>query len=94
MKIEKTSDFITPSLARLEKQLAKIPEGAYKEFLHNTPKASGNAKRKTKLRTNTIIADYPYAKRLDKGYSRQAPQGMTYPMLQWLRNRLRQILRK
>lgn len=94
MKIEKTSDFITPSLTRLQKRLEAVPQGAYKEFVRNTPKATGNARSKTRLRTDTIIADYPYAKRLDKGYSRQAPKGMTEPMLAWLKNTLRQILRK
>jgi hypothetical protein len=42
----------------------------------------GNAKRKTRLKGDTIHADYPYAKRLDEGYSKQNNGvGMTEPTL-------------
>lgn len=45
----------------------------------------GNARRKTVLRDNSINADYPYAKRLNEGYSSQAPNGMTEPTLEAIR---------
>lgn len=44
-----------------------------------TPKLSGNARRNTKLSGDRILAQYAYAQRLDKGYSSQAPDGMTKP---------------
>lgn len=45
----------------------------------------GNAKRKTVLKGNEIDANYPYAKRLNEGYSSQAPKGMTEPTLEAVR---------
>lgn len=45
----------------------------------------GNARRKTTLKGNQIDADYPYAKRLNEGYSSQAPDGMTEPTLEAIR---------
>ena len=63
----------------------KITNVAYKEFVKNTPIRSGNARRKTKKIGNEINADYPYAQRLEEGYSNQAPQGMTEPTLKEVR---------
>jgi hypothetical protein len=49
-------------------------------YFHDiTPIRSGNARRSTYLRKTTISAEYPYAERLDEGYSKQAPKGMTTP---------------
>jgi hypothetical protein len=45
----------------------------------------GNARRKTKLQGNEIQADYPYAKRLEEGWSTQAPDGMTKPTIEEIR---------
>jgi hypothetical protein len=50
-------------------------------FVQTTPRRSGNAQNSTDLLGNTIVADYKYAQRLDQGYSRQAPKGMTGPTL-------------
>lgn len=63
----------------------KVSDVAYKAFVKNTPIRSGNARRKTKKSGNTINADYPYAQRLEEGYSQQAPQGMTEPTLEEVR---------
>ncbi len=78
-----------------------ISEVAYDTFVKNTPVGDpnrwktkykpknykpGNARHKTKLRSNEIDANYPYAKRLDEGYSSQAPNGMTEPTLQEIRD--------
>jgi len=55
---------------------------AYDYFRNITPIAEvngGNARRNTNLRGNEIQARYPYAQRLDEGWSKQAPQGMTKP---------------
>lgn len=45
----------------------------------------GNARRNTELKGNEIQANYPYALRLENGYSSQAPQGMTEPTLEKIR---------
>lgn len=49
-----------------------------------TPILSGNARRKTSLNGDTIIGDYPYAQRLDQGASKQAPDGMTQPTVEYI----------
>ncbi len=65
------------------KQLGQVPDRvarqAYQYFVAKTPVQSGNARRKTRLQASTITGDYPYAERLDSGYSKQAPDGMTKP---------------
>ena len=63
----------------------KITNHAYQTFVKNTPVRSGNARRKTKLAGNTINADYPYAQRLEEGYSKQSPRGMTEPTIEEVR---------
>lgn len=80
-------------------QVSKITDVAYKAFVKNTPigdpntwksKAPknykpGNARRKTKKTNNSIDANYAYAQRLEEGYSRQAPNGMTEPTIDEVR---------
>ncbi len=78
-----------------------ISEVAYKTFVDNTPIGDpnrwktkykpknykpGNARRKTVLKGNEIQANYPYAKRLEEGYSSQAPDGMTEPTIEQIRD--------
>lgn len=63
----------------------KVTNVAYKAFVKNTPIRTGNARRKTKKQGNNINADYPYAQRLDDGYSKQSPNGMTEPTLEEVR---------
>jgi hypothetical protein len=79
-----------------------LPQEAFNEFVHNTPVATGNARRKTRLRGKTIHADYQYAGVLDKGRhmtnkglrgSEQAPEGMSKPTSEFIRKRVRQIVR-
>jgi len=77
-------------VARLNKVLstldeAKITDVAHKAFVRNTPIRSGNARRNTNKSTNTIDANYPYAQRLEQGYSKQAPRGMTEPTIEEVR---------
>lgn len=67
-----------------EKRLATLPKAAYEEFVKETPIRTGRARRSTDLRGTTIVADYPYAQRLDEGYSRQAPKGMTEPVIKFI----------
>jgi hypothetical protein len=61
------------------KFLKNLPQDAYKFFVAQTPVKTGNARRSTDLVKDTIVADYPYAQRLDNGWSRQSPNGMVKP---------------
>jgi hypothetical protein len=57
----------------------KLATEAYKFFRDVTPVKTGNARRNTHLTGDTIQGDYAYATRLDRGYSKQAPNGMSAP---------------
>lgn len=72
----------------------RIVKQAYQFFVDKTPIRSGNARRKTKLNDKTIEANYPYAQRLDEGYSKQAPKGMVDPTLREIDRLIRAELRK
>lgn len=88
-------DKITPSTLAKQKQLAQIPDDTYTFFKAHTPIRSGRARRNTFLKNkNEIIGQYPYAQRLDEGYSRQAPDGMTKPTEAYFKRRLDAILGK
>jgi len=63
-------------------QVAKnVAKRGYEYFKSITPVQTGNARRNTKLNDTTIEANYNYADRLDQGYSKQAPKGMTEPTI-------------
>ena len=69
--------------------LRDMPELVMKDteryFVRITPKDKGNAQRNTKLTSKTtILANYAYAGRLDEGWSKQAPNGMTGPAEDYL----------
>ena len=64
----------------------KLAQEAYKYFRDITPFKTGNARRNTHLTGDTIQGDYPYATRLDNGYSRQAPNGMSRPTEQFVKD--------
>lgn len=49
-----------------------------------TPIRSGNARNNTYSDGNIIRAEYPYAKRLDEGWSKQNQIGLIEPTLQHL----------
>lgn len=89
-----TNDKMTPVLKRIASQLNKLPQKAFNVFKDNTPVASGNAQRKTQLVGSEIRANYPYASRLDNGYSRKRPQGMTRPTEVFIQDELNRIMRK
>ena len=91
IKMIKISDEIGRKLDNVITELRKLPEQAHKVFFDNTPRRTGNARSKTRLRGDTIMADYPYAVRLDNGWSKQKPQGMSRPTKQFIRNRLSRI---
>ena len=87
------SNNITPLLKKQEKAINKIPDEAYKVFVSETPRKTGNARRNTKLKgKKQIIADYAYAERLDQGYSKQSPEGMVKPTEEFIVERFNQII--
>jgi hypothetical protein len=88
-----TKNTMSKSLLRIEKHIANIPKEAFTEFVKGTPKRSGNARRKTRLSGNKIVAGYNYAQKLDEGYSKQAPDGMTKPTEDFIEKRMNQILK-
>ena len=71
-----------------------LPKEGYDYFVDSTPIRTGNARRSTSLRGNTIDANYAYAERLDDGYSRQAPKGMTGPTEKFLQKRIDDLIGK
>jgi hypothetical protein len=75
-------------MTNLEKNAVSLSKGAYEVFVENTPENTGNAKRKTRLQGDKIIADYDYSQKLDEGYSRKKPKGMTQPTEQWIEQEL------
>lgn len=76
-------------------QVAKtLPEETYDYFVAATPVRTGRARRSTSLSGNTVTADYPYAERLDEGYSRQSPKGMSEPTERFLEQRIRALIGK
>ena len=87
------TDNVTSSLKRIKAKLKLLPQEAYKEFVKETPIRSGRARRSTKLNGSVITAKYPYAKRLDEGYSQQSPDGMTTPTEAFVKKRVKQILK-
>lgn len=87
---------------RIQSKLRKLPQEAFQVFKDTTPIRTGNAKRHTTLKGNTIEANYPYAQVLDKGRhmtprgmrgSEQAPEGMTKPTEDYIKQRLAQIFK-
>jgi hypothetical protein len=85
---------ISKSLDRKTSDLVDVPRKAHKYFKNITPKRTGNAKRKTRLKSNIIHANYEYASYLDDGSSKQAPKGMTEPTKDYLNKLVTQIMRK
>jgi hypothetical protein len=77
---------INKKLEQLKKNLTpeRIAKQAYPVFRENTPIKSGNARRNTHLRGNTVQGDYPYAVPLDQGRSDQSPDGMFKPTVEFI----------
>lgn len=101
MSVTLKVDLITPSIKKIQRKLKNLPKEAFNVFVDQTPVRTGNAKNKTRLRGDTIEADYNYAKVLDKGRhmtnrgmrgSNQAPRGMTKPTQEFIKRRLKDIL--
>jgi hypothetical protein len=58
-------------MIRAQRALDDLPEFAEKSMQKHTPVRTGNARRNTNLTGNTVVADYPYAQRLEDNYSPQ-----------------------
>ena len=90
----------TGNLNRFFGRLKDLPERVMKRaepvMQQKTPKKSGNARSKTKLQpgNKSIKAGYPYAKRLNEGWSRQAPNGFTDPTIKYIKDAVRDELGK
>jgi hypothetical protein len=69
-----------------------LTDVAYPVFVKSTPIKSGNARRHTVKAATEIDANYPYAVRLDNGWSRQSPKGMVAPTLDAVRAYIRKVL--
>lgn len=93
-KVDIGKNNITGNIAKKIKLLDKVPSQAYTYFKAITPIRSGNARRRTILKKDIIHAQYPYADRLDDGYSRQAPNGMSKPTEAFVKNTVDKIIRK
>ena len=84
---------LSTELKRQVTEIRKIPEEAYKIFVKETPVRKGNARRNTKLKgKKQIVADYPYAQKLNEGYSKQSPEGMIQPTEEYIVERFNQIM--
>jgi len=82
------------SLKKKERDVKRLPREAFRVWVKNTPVDTGNARRSTSLIGNeTIHANYEYAVPLDRGHSKQSPQGMVKPTSAFIRRRLAQIMR-
>lgn len=91
-KLAKALDRLGPKLEQASRELKNLPKAAFNFWVSQTPKQTGNARRNTNLTGDTINANYPYAKRLDQGYSKQAPRGMSQPTEAYIRKLLKQKL--
>lgn len=80
----------------INKAVSDSMNSTYRYFRRITPKRSGNARSNTDYdrRNLEIIADYPYAARLDEGWSKQAPRGMTEPSFKHLQDQLTKEFRR
>ena len=65
---------------------------AYPVFVKNTPIKTGNARSRTSKYGTEISANYPYAQRLDNGWSKQSPDGMVKPTIAAIRAYIKKTL--
>lgn len=95
MSVRITQNRITPSLGKIIARFDDLPGDAFRFWKNITPVKSGNARRRTRQQGRKIKANYNYAVPLDKGKSIQAPQGMSKPTEDYIKQRIRNhILRK
>jgi len=93
MRIIVKKQDVERKLARINRRLKTVPRKSYEFFKDKTPIDSGNAKKSTKLiKPATINANYPYADRLDNGWSRQAPFGMSLPTMLYIKSLVKKVM--
>lgn len=85
------SSKISGRLKDLEGKIDKLVDDAAEVFHDVTPIRTGNAKSKTKRDRNSIKANYHYATKLNEGYSKQAPKGMTEPTIEFIKDQVRKF---
>lgn len=86
-----TRDRMQSRSRQIDRFLKNLPQMMHDKFVEVTPIDTGNAKNSTELDGNKIIGNYNYANRLNTGWSRQAPQGMTDPVIEHVRDELRKL---
>ena len=94
MTIQINLSELTKKLDEASKLKSKVMKKALPIFVGYTPIRTGNARSRTHLSNNTIIARYPYAQRLEEGYSKQAPNGMTAPTAKDMISIIKDLIRK
>ena len=83
---------IAQDLGRKIGKLKSVPQQFADKFKSLTPRKSGRARNNTRLSGDTVNADYNYAGPLNRGSSRQAPDGMTQPTIKYIRQVVTKIL--
>jgi len=92
MKID--SRVFNKRMGKLKQVPDQLLKNAETELKANTPIQSGNARNKTKLRGNKIRSNYPYAGRLDSGWSKQAPNGFTEPTIEFMDKNVDKLIKR
>lgn len=76
---------------KIQKTIRTIALDLYIGVKVKTPVDTGKAKRAWKLKKTSqgysVSNNKPYIERLDEGYSKQAPNGMTKPILRQIQRR-------
>lgn len=85
---------IAKAMAEYSKIASTVAKKTYTYFKEETPIRSGNARRNTRLKGQTIEANYNYAGKLDEGYSKQAPEGMTKPSIDYMEKTFNEEVKK
>lgn len=88
-----TSD-IRDMLDGISKDMFKAWQSTGTFFKNTTPVKSGTARSRTHTVDKRINANYDYAGRLDEGWSKQAPQGMSDPSITYFEKQIDNIVRK
>ena len=84
MRIKVDSRLFDKIIDNLEELPLDVMKQAHPFLRNETPIRSGNARNKTKRQGLKIKSNYPYAGRLDEGWSNQAPKGFTDPTIDQL----------
>lgn len=95
MKIKaKIQNDIPKEIAAYQQVARQVAKRSYDFFVKQTPIDTGNARKNTRLNDTTIEANYNYASALDKGWSKQAPDGMSQPTIDNMEKYLDEEIKK